>query len=44
MNIELDVPVGKYRELTSEEFKTLTDLVSDSKKTFQPQINRIKRK
>jgi len=44
MNIELDVPVGKYRELTREEFKTLTDLVSDSKKTFQPQINRIKRK
>ena len=44
MNIELDVPVGKYRELTSEEFKTLTDLVSASKKTFQPQINRIKRK
>jgi len=44
MNIELDVLVGKYRELTSEEFKTLTDLVSDSKKTFQPQINRIKRK
>ncbi len=44
MNIELDVSVGKYRELTSEEFKTLTDLVSDSKKTFQPQINRIKRK
>ena len=44
MNIELDVPVGKYRELTSEEFKTLKDLVSDSKKTFQPQINRIKRK
>ncbi|TCK68631.1 23S rRNA pseudouridine2604 synthase [Winogradskyella wandonensis] len=36
MNIELDVPVGKYRELTKDEFKKLSDLISDSRKTFQP--------
>jgi len=35
MNITLDVPVGKYRELTSEEFKTLNELLSDSTKTFE---------
>lgn len=34
MNIELDMPLGTYRELTNDEFKTLTDLISDSKKTF----------
>ena len=44
MNIELDMPLGTYRELTNDEFKTLTDLISDSKKTYQPQRNRIKRK
>lgn len=36
MNIKLDTPIGKYRELTKEEFKTLSDLISDSKKTFEP--------
>lgn len=35
MNIELDVPLGQYRELTKEEFKTLTHLLKDSNKTFQ---------
>ncbi|WP_298761810.1 23S rRNA pseudouridine(2604) synthase RluF [uncultured Psychroserpens sp.] len=35
MNIELDVPVGKYRELTSEEFKELSTLLEDSHKTFK---------
>jgi len=35
MNITLDVPVGKYRELTSEELKTLNALLSDSIKTFE---------
>ncbi len=39
MNIELDTPVGKYRELTKEEFKTLSDLISDSKKTFEAKQN-----
>ena len=33
MNIELDVPVGDYRELTKDEFKTLNNLLSDSSKT-----------
>jgi 23S rRNA pseudouridine2604 synthase len=34
MNVKLDMPLGKYRELTKEEFKTLNDLISESKKTF----------
>ena len=36
MNIKLDVPVGKYRELTEKEFYALSELISDSKKTFDP--------
>ena len=36
MNIKLDMPVGTYRELSKEEFKTLSELISDSKKTFDP--------
>jgi 23S rRNA pseudouridine2604 synthase len=43
MNIKLDVPIGKYRELTKEEFKTLSELISDSKKTFQPKQRRTKK-
>jgi 23S rRNA pseudouridine2604 synthase len=35
MNIELDVPVGSYREITSREMKILKDLIADSKKTHQ---------
>jgi 23S rRNA pseudouridine2604 synthase len=34
MNIELDVPVGKYRDLTEEELTELNHLISDSSKTF----------
>lgn len=37
MNIKLDVPVGEYRELTKEEFKTLSELIKDSSKDFNPQ-------
>ena len=33
MNISLDVPVGKYRELTDEEFKEMNKLLRHSKKT-----------
>ena len=44
MNIELDVPVGQYRELTKEEFTTLSKLISDSSKTFQPKSNRKSRR
>ncbi|WP_138434775.1 23S rRNA pseudouridine(2604) synthase RluF [Winogradskyella algicola] len=43
MNIKLDIPIGKYRELTKEEFKTLSELISDSKKTFQPNQRRTRK-
>jgi len=35
MNITLDVPVGKWRDLTEEELKEIQNLVSDSSKTFE---------
>lgn len=34
MNIKLDMPVGTYRALTIDEFKTLNKLLEDSKKHF----------
>ena len=37
MNIKLDMPLGAYRELTQEEFKTLNDLIRESKKTYEAQ-------
>lgn len=37
MNVKLDVPTGEYRELTSEELKTIQTMVSDSAKTHSPQ-------
>lgn len=40
MNIKLDMPVGKYRELTKDEFTELSKLISDSKKTFAPHHKR----
>lgn len=40
MNIVLDVPVGKHRELTTEEFTKLSALLKDSKKTFQPKTKK----
>lgn len=36
MNIKLDIPVGKYRDLTKEELDTLNNLLSDSTKVFKP--------
>ena len=36
MNIKLDVPVGKYRELHDAEMKELDKLLKDSTKTFKP--------
>lgn len=42
MNIKLDTPLGKYRELTVEEFKTLSELISTSSKTFKPKTKRKK--
>lgn len=35
MHLELDMPVGKYRELTAQELKTLKQLVSHSRKTHR---------
>ena len=34
MNIKLDVPTGKYRELTKEELLELNELIVNSSKTF----------
>ncbi|MDN5626908.1 23S rRNA pseudouridine2604 synthase [Epilithonimonas bovis DSM 19482] len=34
MNIKLDMPVGKWRDLTDEEMHELNTLLSDSSKTF----------
>lgn len=34
MNINLDLPVGKWRDLTHHEMKTLNNLLKDSSKTF----------
>ena len=34
MNIKLDVPIGKYRELTKEELLELNGLLKNSSKTF----------
>ncbi len=34
MNIKLDMPVGKWRDLTDEEMHELNKLLSDSRKTF----------
>ncbi|TBM98853.1 23S rRNA pseudouridine(2604) synthase RluF [Hyunsoonleella flava] len=44
MNIKLDIPVGQYRELTKDEFRTLSKLISDSKKTFTPSKREIRGK
>ena len=35
MNIKLDVPTGKYRELTKEELLKLKGLLKDSSKTLE---------
>ena len=40
MNIPLDVPVGEYREFTSQELQELNSLLADSKKTFSPKSNK----
>jgi 23S rRNA pseudouridine2604 synthase len=34
MNIHLDLPNGKYREMTKEEFRELNNLLADSSKTI----------
>ena len=35
MNIELDIPVGDYRELTEQEMSELNELLVNSDKTFK---------
>jgi len=35
MNVTLDIPVGKWRDLTEEELKEIHTLVADSSKTFE---------
>lgn len=35
MNLELDVPIGKYRDITTEELRVLNALCSDSTKTAE---------
>ena len=35
MNINLDMPIGEYRELTQEEFKELNNLISNSSKEYE---------
>ncbi|TXE09876.1 23S rRNA pseudouridine(2604) synthase RluF [Seonamhaeicola algicola] len=42
MNIKLDLPVGKHRELTKDEFSELSKLISNSTKEFKPKT--VKRK
>ncbi len=38
MNVELDIPVGKWRDLTEQELKTLNDLLEDSTKTEEASV------
>lgn len=40
MNVKLDVPVGKYRELSQQELQELNKLLIDSTKTFQAKIKK----
>jgi 23S rRNA pseudouridine2604 synthase len=34
MNVPLDIPVGKWRDLSKKELEELQELVADSSKTF----------
>ena len=40
MNIKLNIPVGEYRDLTEEGFKTLSASIENSSKTFKAPIKR----
>lgn len=44
MNIHLDMPIGEYRELSLSEFKHLSDLISESKKTVESEDQFPKRR
>jgi 23S rRNA pseudouridine2604 synthase len=43
MNISLDVPVGKYREITKAEMDELNRLIGDSTKTEEGSLPRVQR-
>ncbi|WGD33819.1 23S rRNA pseudouridine(2604) synthase RluF [Olleya sp. YS] len=43
MNIKLDVPIGKYREFTDTELKTLNLLLEDSTKTYEERQTKKRR-
>lgn len=45
MNIKLDMPLGKYRELTADEMKDLKRLIESSTKEYHPKtiVNRPKK-
>ena len=40
MNIKLDMPVGKYRELSKQELTELNSLLKDSKKEYKPNLKK----
>ncbi len=44
MNIELDVPIGRFRELTKQEFKDLNVLLKDSSKHYNTKISNRKKR
>lgn len=44
MNVELDIPVGEWRELTLEELSIITKMVAISEKTEKPQDLSVKKK
>ncbi|MEL0454769.1 23S rRNA pseudouridine(2604) synthase RluF [Flavobacteriaceae bacterium SZ-1-7] len=44
MNIKLDVPIGQHRELTEDEFKILSEHISNSSKEYKPQKGKRKNK
>jgi 23S rRNA pseudouridine2604 synthase len=39
MNVQLDIPVGEWRDLTLEELQTINDMVSKSEKTINSSSN-----
>ncbi|PZD77586.1 23S rRNA pseudouridine(2604) synthase RluF [Mesonia sp. K7] len=43
LNIQLDLPVGKYRDLTASELSTMKELLKGSNKTNEPQAKASKK-
>jgi 23S rRNA pseudouridine2604 synthase len=39
INISLDIPVGRYRDLTEAEIKELNELIEPSSKTEEASLN-----